>query len=172
MGVCGCGKTTVGERLAQRNGWRFVDSDDYHPPSNIEKLRSGIPLGDEDRKPWYAILARLLRESADEGTVVILACSALKESYRQWLGESGARLAFVLLTGSKSALRQRLESRENHFMPASLLDSQLATLEEPSYALKVEIEQPPEAIVEEIQSRLESHAPTRRSNASPQSCPE
>jgi len=164
MGVCGCGKTTVGQRLAERNGWLFVDSDDYHPRSNIEKLRSGAPLDDADREPWYAILAELLRERAGDA-VVVLACSALKETYRQWLGKSGRRIVYALLTGSEEALRQRLESRKDHFMPASLLKSQLATLEEPAAALKVSVEQPPEAIVAAIEERLADQPPTRTPEA-------
>lgn len=123
-GVSGCGKTTVGTLLAERLGCRFADADDFHPPENIAKMRAGIPLDDADRAGWLDSLGRFL---AGE-TAVVLACSALKRVYRDRLRALGGPRHFVVLTLEKDELVARMKSRD-HFMPASLLDSQLATLE-------------------------------------------
>jgi gluconokinase len=129
MGVSGSGKTTVAVRLANRLGWVFAEGDDFHPPANVEKMHSGHPLTDEDRWPWLQALADWIgtREAAGENAV--LTCSALKRSYREVLERGHPSVRFVHLTVSADTLRQRLQHRHGHYMPASLLESQLAALE-------------------------------------------
>ena len=145
MGVSGSGKTTVAVRLAKRLTWVFAEGDDFHPPANVEKMRSGHPLTDEDRWPWLQALADWIgtRESADDNAV--LTCSALKRSYREVLERGHPSVQFVHLTVSPDTLRQRLEHRHGHYMPASLLESQLAALEplqpdEPGITLPGDVE--------------------------------
>lgn len=147
MGVSGSGKSTVGKLLAEKTGGIFLDGDDFHPPENVAKMKSGTPLTDEDRQGWLESLAHEIR-TAEKLTVI--ACSALKSSYRDIL--SGAE--FIFLSGPKSVLSERLESRENHYMPPGLLDSQLETLEPPSDALVLDIRQSPEELVEEAISHF------------------
>ncbi|NVD42100.1 gluconokinase [Ensifer sp. HO-A22] len=129
MGVSGSGKTSVGEAVARAFGYAFIEGDALHPPTNIAKMSAGIPLTDEDRWPWLGEIGRKLSASAEP---IVVSCSALKRSYRVLLRESaGGDLAFVYLHGSRDVLSGRMQHREGHFMPASLLDTQLATLEEP-----------------------------------------
>ena len=152
MGVTGSGKTTIGILLAQRTGTVFADADDYHPAANKEKMRAGIPLNDEDRQPWLEILNGLLRGWYQSGEGGVLACSALKEKYRQTL-ESGIpanAMAFVWLDGDKELLSERLAARHHEYMNPKLLDSQIATLEPPKDALCVNIDHPPDQIVGQI----------------------
>jgi gluconokinase len=131
MGIAGCGKTTVGQGLAAALGWPFYDADDFHPAANIAKMASGRPLSDADRAPWLARLGQLAGELDAAGTSAVVACSALKQSYRERLlgGCAGARL--VYLRASRALLARRLQERAHHFFPAELLDSQLAALQEP-----------------------------------------
>ena len=128
MGVCGCGKTAIGKRLAAALGYPFLEGDTFHPPENVERMRRGIPLTDEDRAPWLAALARELanRESA------VLACSALKRKYRDQLATSTRSLTFLYLTAPREIITERLAARKGHYMPPDLLDSQLAILEPPA----------------------------------------
>ncbi len=152
MGVTGSGKTTIGTLLAQRTGTIFADADDYHPQANKDKMRAGIPLNDEDRQPWLEILNGLLRGWYQSGEGGVLACSALKEKYRETL-ESGIpanAIAFVWLDGDKELLSERLAARHHSYMNPKLLDSQIATLEPPKDALRVNIDHPPDQIVDEI----------------------
>ncbi|MGF6176245.1 gluconokinase [Ensifer sp. 4252] len=129
MGVSGSGKTSVGEAVARAFGYRFIEGDALHPQANIAKMSAGIPLADEDRWPWLREIGRQLFSSAEP---LVVSCSALKRSYRALLRQSaGGDLAFVYLHGSRDVLAGRMQHREGHFMPASLLDTQLATLEEP-----------------------------------------
>jgi gluconokinase len=152
MGVSGAGKTTIGELLAQRLRWRFIDADDYHPPANVAKMAAGVPLEDADRWPWLDALNRRLREEQD----VIVACSALKESYRQRL-LAGIRDARVVhLYGDKALIAARIAARKHRYMPASLLDSQFATLEPPSAAIAVDVSGAPQASVAAIVAALGS----------------
>ena len=138
--------------LAQRTGTIFADADDYHPQANKDKMRAGIPLNDEDRQPWLEILNGLLRGWYQSGEGGVLACSALKEKYRETL-ESGIpanAIAFVWLDGDKELLSERLAARHHSYMNPKLLDSQIATLEPPKDALRVNIDHPPDQIVDEI----------------------
>jgi carbohydrate kinase (thermoresistant glucokinase family) len=146
MGVSGAGKTTIGELLAERLGWRFIDADDYHPRENVAKMAAGIALEDADRWPWLDALNRRLREEHD----AVVACSALKESYRQRLlaGIEDARI--VHLHGEKPLVAARLAARKHRYMPASLLDSQYATLEPPAAAITIDVAGDPQGCVEAI----------------------
>jgi gluconokinase len=151
MGVAGCGKTSVAKRLAEKTGGLSLDADDFHPLANKTKTVAGIPLTDEDREPWLDILNTELRRLAQTDTrPVFLACSALREAYRERLAVGLPSLRFIYLKGPKELIRQRLAARKDHFMPAALLDSQFATLEEPANAITVSILHPLPDIVETI----------------------
>lgn len=138
MGVCGCGKTTVGEALARAIGCRFLDADDFHPPANVDKMASGVPLTDDDRWPWLDIIADELARVLASGEHAVLACSALKEAYRQRLKRAGD-VRIVYLEGDEATITARLASRQHKYMPPTLLPSQFAALEEPVDALVVDI---------------------------------
>jgi len=132
MGVSGSGKTSVGERLAERLGCAFVEGDRLHPAANIAKMEQGIPLTDDDRWPWLDLIGRELTEARGRDESVVVSCSALKKTYRDRLRQaSGGTLYFVFLTGDPKVLEGRMGARTGHFMPTSLLRSQLATLESP-----------------------------------------
>lgn len=152
MGVSGSGKTTIGTLLAHRTGVLFADADDYHSAANKEKMRAGTPLTDEDRAPWLETLHDLLKSWADAGTGGVLACSALKASYRDTLGAGLPVdvLTFVWLDGARELIQARLEARVGTYMNPLLLGSQIATLEPPSEALRVVNDRAPEVVVEEI----------------------
>jgi gluconokinase len=152
MGVVGAGKTTVGVLLAQRLGWRFRDADDFHPAQNIEKMRRGIELTDQDRVPWLEALHSAIQQWNAAGENVILACSALKRGYRERLSVGPVR--FVYLKGSHDLILSRLQARRGHFASASILDCQFADLEEPDDAIAVDLDKSPDAIVSEILEKL------------------
>lgn len=154
MGVSGCGKTTVGKRWAEEIGATFLDADDFHPAANLTKMAAGQPLTDEDREPWLAAIATKIVTLAD--VPFVLACSALRLVYRQQFLRACPDMRIVLLHGDPALLQQRLEQRRGHFMPASLLDSQLATLEIPSDALRIDISLPPESILERLRQHFSS----------------
>lgn len=153
MGVAGSGKTTVGRELAGELGWKFYDADDFHTRSNIEKMSRGIPLDDEDRAPWLERLRELIESCIARGENAVLACSALKESYRRMLlvGES---VKLVYLKGDRRLLLERLGGRHGHFMKPEMLDSQLAALEEPERGLTVDVRATPEEIAAKIRERF------------------
>ena len=153
MGVTGCGKSTVGAALAQRMGWRFLDADDFHPPANVAKMAAGTPLTDGDRWPWLDRLAAELRAIEQSGGSAVLACSALKESYRARLAAAG-HVRFVHLAGDEATIAARLASRRHRYMPASLLSSQFATLERPANAVEVDVRLPVERQVDAIRAAL------------------
>ncbi|VTU32240.1 Thermoresistant gluconokinase [Variovorax sp. SRS16] len=158
MGVSGCGKTTVAAILAGRLGWPFEEGDALHPPSNIEKMKAGHPLNDEDRAPWLEKVAGWVDERLDAGASGIITCSALKRAYRDVIGRRGAGVEFVYLAGSRETIAARLAARHGHFMPPSLLDSQFADLEEPTAdepAMRVDIGPAPSAIAQIIVDTLE-----------------
>lgn len=152
MGVSGSGKTTIGTLLAQRTGTIFADADDYHPAANKQKMRAGIPLNDDDRQPWLEELNRLLKGWYQSGEGGVLACSALKQVYRDTLssGMPANALAFVWLDGDKDLFGERLAQRHHEYMNPKLLDSQFATLEPPKDAVHVMNDRAPDAVVEEI----------------------
>ncbi len=153
MGVSGSGKNAIGEPLAQRLGWKFIDGDDYHPPENVQKMAAGIPLQDEDRWPWLDRLNAMLRKERQ----AIVACSALKEAYRRRLLAGIDDHAIVYLHGDFELIRSRVEARRHRYMPASLLQSQFDTLEPPENAIAVDVSRDVEAnvtaIVEQIEAR-------------------
>jgi gluconokinase len=132
MGVSGTGKTVLGSALAAASGGAFFDGDDYHSPANVEKMRSGIPLTDEDRRSWLYRLRDLIAEQARQDGWSFLACSALRKIYRDVLREGGPGLQFLFLDAPEGVLRERMQARKDHYMPAGLLRSQLETLEPPS----------------------------------------
>lgn len=149
MGVCGCGKTTVGEALAGALHCRFLDADDFHPPANVAKMAAGEPLTDDDRWPWLDRLAAESRQILARGEHAVLACSALKRAYRERLQRAGD-VRVVYLKGDEATIAARLATRRHQYMPATLLPSQFAALEEPADALVVDIREPVEAQVEHI----------------------
>lgn len=157
MGVCGTGKTTVGEALAERLSCSFLEGDSFHPPENVAKMRAGNPLNDEDRWPWLNELGKSIADEAEKADPVIATCSALKRSYRDCLRNAiGGDVLFVLLHGERDLLLQRLLERSHRYMPSSLLDSQLETLELPepdetSLSLNVE------AALPDVVQRIELH---------------
>lgn len=153
MGVTGAGKTTIGRLLAEQSGWEFADADDFHPPANVEKIRRGIALNDDDRRPWLDRLREAIAAWIAEGKNVVLACSALKRSYRRELAV-GPDVRFVYLKGSAELIAERLRSRHGHFAGESILAGQFADLEEPKEAIAVDISQRPEEIVAEIRARV------------------
>jgi gluconokinase len=154
MGVTASGKTTVGHLLRDRLGWPFYDGDDFHPPANIEKMAHGIPLTDEDRAPWLAKLHQLMADTEARGESAIIASSALKEAYRRILGDGLRDLRIVYLKGDPATLQERLDHRVGHFMPKTMLPSQMAALEEPADALVVNAAQPPNVLVQQILDAL------------------
>jgi gluconokinase len=155
MGVSGSGKTTIGKILADILDWEFKDADDFHSADNIAKMRLGIPLNDGDRQPWLKDLQTAIALWLKENQNVILACSALKTNYRQYLRLDNENIQLVYLKGSLDLLQQRLLNRQNHFMSEKLLNSQLDTLEEPDDAICVDISEPPQLIVHNIRKALE-----------------
>lgn len=153
MGVVGAGKTTVGRLLAKESGWEFADADDFHPPANVEKIRRGISLNDDDRKPWLERLRAEITRWIAERRNVVLACSALKRAYRQELAV-GPEVRFVYLKGSAALIAARLRSRQGHFAGEQILAGQFADLEEPEGAVTAEIASSPDQIVAEIRRKL------------------
>lgn len=154
MGVSGSGKTTVGRLLARQLGWEYYEADDYHSGASVEKMRRGVPLEDADRRPWLEALRELLRGCLGRGESAVLACSALKESYREFL-LIDERVVLVYLKGDYELIRQRLAARRGHYMNPSLLRSQFDALEEPAAAAaQVNVSSSPEEIVREVRSRL------------------
>jgi len=151
MGVSGSGKTTVGQLLAAQLGWQFADADDFHSAANIEKMHRGIPLTDADRAPWLATLRKIIEDWIHAGSSAVLACSALKQSYRDKLNAS-PEVRVVYLKGTPQLLRQRMLARHGHFMTEPMLASQLVTLEEPleNNALILDIAPAPAEIVAQI----------------------
>ena len=153
MGTTGAGKTTIGKLLAAKLGWAFVDADDFHPPANIEKMKHGIPLTDADRWPWLEKIHSELLRLDQAGKHVVLACSALKESYRKQLS-AGLDLRLVYLRGSYEVMRSHIEGRHGHFAGESILAGQFADLEEPHDALVVDVNATPEEIADQVIHRL------------------
>jgi gluconokinase len=143
MGVSGAGKSTLGAAVAAELGWPFYDGDDFHPPANVDKMAAGFPLTDADRQPWLARLRALIADHLARGEPAVVACSALKRSYRRQLRAGDGGVVFVYLRGDKERISRRLAGRRDHYMPAGLLASQFADLDEPG---------PEEAIVVDIEA--------------------
>lgn len=153
MGVASSGKTSLGERLAGELGWPFRDADSFHPPENVAKMSSGTPLTDEDRKPWLAAIAAWIDDLRNSGRHGIVTCSALKKAYRDVIIGCRPDVALVYLKGSRELIGQRMASRQHHFMPLALLDSQFATLQEPGQDERpfvVSVEATKDAIVRNV----------------------
>lgn len=155
MGVSGAGKTTVGTLLAEALGWEFHDGDDLHPAANKSKMHRGIALTDTDRAPWLRAVRRLIESMLASGRRGVVACSALRQSYRDEIAGDSPLVKFVYLKGSRELLRSRLRARAGHFINPALLQSQFDTLEEPRDAIVVDVAPTPEAIVREIRATLE-----------------
>jgi gluconokinase len=155
MGVTGCGKTKVGAMLAEDCGWAFHDADDFHPAENVAKMKSGVALTDDDRSPWLARLNALLLDAERQGKSIVLACSALKQVYRDRLTCGCATARFILLDGDMELIRARLATRRGHYMNPRLLASQFAILEPPREALRLDVAESPAALVQSIRTQLE-----------------
>jgi len=154
MGVSGCGKSSVGEALAKKLGWEFYDADDFHPSENVAKMGSGIPLNDSDRAPWLATLHDLISSDLTQNRTGVLACSALKERYRQQLLNGNPDVQIVYLKGSYELIWSRMENRTDHYMKPHMLQSQFNALEEPTNALTLDISRSVGEIVQEIISSM------------------
>lgn len=164
MGVCGCGKTVVGEALAAELGWPFFDADNFHPPDNVARMAAGLPLTDEDRWPWLDGLARDMGAILARGGSAVLACSALRQAYRDRIAacaRAPGDVWFVHLKGDYDTIAARLASRHHRYMPATLLASQFATLEEPTDAIVIDIGGTVNDEVHRIRERLASEAGVR-----------
>ncbi|HNB41701.1 MAG TPA: gluconokinase [Anaerolineales bacterium] len=154
MGVSGSGKTTVGAKLAQELGWSFYDADDFHSEANREKMAQGMALNDEDRAEWLASLRGLIRKHLEEGSSCVLACSALKQRYRDTLAVN-EKVRFAYLRGSFEQIETRMKRRKDHYMPVQLLQSQFEALEEPLDAVIVDISHTPEDIIHIIRKGID-----------------
>jgi gluconokinase len=157
MGVSGSGKTTVAKSVAEREGWRLVEGDDFHPPANVAKMKSGMSLTDEDRWPWLRAIAREIDVIRARGGAAIVTSSALKRAYRDILIGDRPDVALVYLKGSRDLIGKRIAARKGHFMPPALLDSQFATLEEPSedeHPIVVSVDPPPDEIADDVVRKL------------------
>jgi gluconokinase len=161
MGVAGSGKSTIAAALSQQLGWACAEADEFHPQSNIQKMSQGIPLQDEDRWPWLQEIQNWMTAKAQAGQSTVLTCSALKQSYRQLLSQAEGRVLFLHLHGEADLIGQRMQGREGHFMPPTLLPSQLATLEPLSDeelaagSLRLDISKSPEELVKTIMASLQ-----------------
>lgn len=156
MGVSGSGKSTVGKVLAEQLGWPFIEGDDFHPAANVAKMRAGTPLTDADRKPWLAALRDRMDLALARGESVVLACSALKHAYQEYLERHDpAHIHYVYLEGSEEVIRERLEARKGHFMNPGLLHSQFEALEPPTDAIRIDVRKTPEEAAEEIRQKLD-----------------
>lgn len=155
MGVSGCGKTTVGALVAQRLGWAFRDADSFHPPENIAKMSAGLPLNDQDRRPWLLAIQTFMKVENAAGRSAVIACSALKQQYRDLLLFGDPQVRFAHLHGSRDLIAARLGERKGHFMPATLLESQFATLEVSDDIPRFDIAATPERVADDIIDRLQ-----------------
>jgi gluconokinase len=154
IGVSGAGKTTVGMRLARELGWQFFDADDLHSPANVEKMRQGIALDDNDRWPWLKSVRAVIEATLAGPDSAVIACSALKRAYRQMLVVDPVKVRMVYLKGDRRLIESRLASRTNHFMSRGLLATQFDTLEEPADGLVIDVASTPAAIVSQIRREL------------------
>ncbi len=153
MGVTGSGKTTIGQLLARQLNWKFYDADDFHPPANVAKMHAGMALTDEDRQPWLESLHQLVKGLLEKKTNGVLACSALRETYREYLCIDN-QVKLIYLKGDFRLIQERLRKRRHHFMNPDLLQSQFDTLEEPQHGIIINIASPPKIIVKNIRAEL------------------
>lgn len=161
MGVQGTGKSTIGQALAERLNVTFIDGDDLHPAANKQKMAAGQPLDDEDRVPWLKVIGSTIAEQQAAGRITIVACSALKRWYRELLRHDVPTLLFVHLVGDREVLEQRLAHRDHEYMPSTLLESQIETLEplaEWEHGVEIDITRTPAQIVDELQHQLKRRA--------------
>jgi gluconokinase len=159
MGVSGCGKSTVGEKLAAHLGWRFVEGDSLHPPENVAKMAAGQALDDEDRSGWLDTLADVLAKAREAGQGLVISCSALKRAYRDRLRSGDPQTLFVHLDGSQAVIAARIAARTHKYMPASLLESQFAALQPPDpdeQALSLSVQRPPDELIQHIEQHLQA----------------
>lgn len=154
MGVSGSGKTTVGKLLAQNLGWKYLEGDDFHSAENIKKMSNGISLTDEDRMPWLARIKNEIDYYFENGSDVVLACSALQENYRTYLAAGISTIRFLYLKGESAVIRERMKSRGDHYMKSEMLNSQFSSLEEPTDAIVADITRAPQDIVSQAESEL------------------
>lgn len=154
MGVAGSGKTTIGRQLADELGWRFADADEFHPPANVAKMSAGIPLDDADRAPWLAAIRLYIDTRLAKKENAVVTCSALKEKHRAVLRSDSVQVKLIYLRGTREVLWSRISGRQGHFMKPAMLDSQLATLEEPTDAIVFDIAQSPAQIIAGIRSAI------------------
>lgn len=155
MGVSGSGKTTLGETLARKLGWDFFDADDFHPPENIAKMAAGIPLSDSDRAPWLAALHDKLLSTLGADRHLVLACSALKETYRAQLLEGMDGIAIIYLKGSYDLIWSRMSTRERHYMKPEMLQSQFDALEEPKHAIVLDVKMSVKDMIDTITKNMD-----------------
>jgi gluconokinase len=164
MGVSGSGKTTIAEDIAQRMGWQLLEGDSFHPPANVEKMRHAIPLTDEDRWPWLHAIAATIDDIRAHGGSAVVACSALKRSYRDILIGDRSDVLLIYLRGEKDLIARRMAARKGHYMPVALLDSQFAALEEPGpdeHPIVVSIAPPPKDIADAVMRKLQERGVER-----------
>lgn len=154
MGVSGAGKTTIGKLFAEKYSWTFLDADDFHSAASINKMRRGIPLTDADRIPWLTEIRTVLIRYLQENQNIVLACSALRQKYRELLTIDANQIKFVYLQVNAELISQRLQARQNHFMSVQLLESQLDSLEEPEHAIVINGSSTPDAIAQEIWHKI------------------
>lgn len=155
MGVSGSGKSTIGKMLAAKLGWTFIEGDDFHPSANVEKMHAGIPLTDADRDPWLAALRDRMDTALQNRENIVLSCSALKHAYQDYLEQHDpAHVHYVFLRASEELIRKRLEARQGHFMNPTLLHSQFETLEPPTHAIQIDINESTDEVVAEIAEKL------------------
>lgn len=162
MGVSGSGKTTIASGVAERMGWELLEGDSFHPKANVEKMRSGMPLTDEDRWPWLQAIAAEIDRIRARGGSAVVACSALKRAYRTILIGDRPDVLLVYLQGSRTLIGERMAARKGHFMPTDLLDSQFGTLEEPDAAenpIVVSVAPKPDAIIQAVVTALREREP-------------
>ena len=153
MGVSGSGKSTVGKAVSKELGWKFYEGDEYHPAENVQKMKTGIPLNDEDRLPWLLSLRKIIGDAIEKKENIIISCSALKKVYRNIL-QVNNQVVFIYLKGNYDFIRERMEKRANHFFKPALLKSQFETLEEPEGAIEIDISVSAESITKELVNRI------------------
>jgi carbohydrate kinase (thermoresistant glucokinase family) len=159
MGVSGSGKSTIGTLLAHRLGWPFHDGDSFHPRENVLKMQQGIPLNDTDRQPWLLAIQTFMRKTHAANEHAVIACSALRDTYRATLLQDEPWVQFLWLHGSRELIEERMRLRVDHFMPVTLLESQLKTLEPPANAMVIDISASPEEVVDQIIQNLRQNHP-------------